>query len=415
MTHVYYPDLSKKDAFGNIAVALPDGPNVDAFSRLRVSTPVGLFDSTFQYDLQPLVYYQTVANSGTITHQPNTSGARLASAAVGGSSAIMQSKPYHRYIPAKSQLIVMTQIIGVATANVVKRVGYFDANDGIFLEQNGTVDLAFVRRTSTSGGPVDNRVVQASWNLDKLDGTGPSRITLDLTKASILIVDLQWLGMGRVRVGFDVAGIIVYVHQFLNANVLAVPYMKTANLPNRWEISGSAVGSMDAQCASVISEGGTEYDRGYLFQKESAVVTAGNGTQTCIVAIRPAATLNGIVNRVQIAAEDFDGLVTGANPVLWQVVYNPTITGGSWAARDATNSAAEYNITAASISGGISVASFYTPAGAQFKTSGALEVISRMPIVLDPSGANPIAVALCATGYTGTSTVFGSMSWRELR
>ncbi len=245
---------------------ISDGPNLDAFSRLRVSTPVGLFDSSFQYDLQPLLYYTVTANSGTVTHTAAYSSAKLSTAAVASSSALLQSKQYHRYIPAKSQLVVMTQIMGAAVAGITRRAGYFDDNDGVFLEQNGITDVALVRRTSTSGSPVDNRVVQASWNLDPLNGAGPSGITLDLSKASILVIDLQWLGMGRIRVGFDIGGIIVYVHEFLNANVLTVPYMKTANLPVRWSASGNGVSDMYATCAAVISEGGTEFDRGLCTQ-----------------------------------------------------------------------------------------------------------------------------------------------------
>lgn len=401
---------------GNVMpTVIADGANLDAFSRLRVSTPVGLFDSSFQYDLQPLIFYQVTANGGTITHTPLLASAALNTAAVANSSAIMQSKQYHRYIPAKSQLVVLTQVFGAAVANIVRRAGYFDANDGIFLEQNGTVDVALVRRTSTSGVPVDNRVAQASWNIDPLNGSGPSGLTLDLSKASILVVDLQWLGMGRVRIGFDIGGLIVYVHEFLNANVLSVPYMKTANLPIRWEASGNGVSTMYATCSSVISEGGAEFDRGFLFSHASGVITAGSGTRTPIICIRPAATYGGLTNRVQINPENISGLVTGNRPVLWEVVYNPTITGGAWVAESA-NSSVEYNITPVSTAGGEDIDAFWSPATANSisSISGAVAQ-SRLPLTLDTTGANPIVLALCATGLGGTSTVYGSISWRELR
>lgn len=398
------------DAFG-----ISDGPNLDAFSRLRVSTPVGLFDSTFQYDLQPLLYHAITANSGTIAHTAAYASAKLSTAAVASSSATLQSKQYHRYIPAKSQLVVMTQIMGTAVAGITRRAGYFDDNDGIFLEQNGTTDVALVRRTSTSGSPVDNRVVQTSWNLDPLNGTGPSGVTLNLANASILIIDLQWLGMGRVRVGFDIGGIIIYVHEFLNANVLTVPYMKTANLPVRWSASGNGVSDMYATCATVISEGGTEFDRGFLFSHSSGTISAGSGTRTPIVAIRPAATFNSIVNRIQINPESFSGLILGNNPVLWEVVYAPTITGGSWVSAGAA-SAVEYNITATSMSGGNDTDSFFGPATASVVSAIASTVTtSRLPITLDQSGANPIVLCLAASGIGGTSDVRGSITWRELR
>jgi len=416
-TGAYTADVSSSGQVlvrGSLGIA--DGANLDAFSRLRVSTSVGMFDSTFQYDLQPLLYYQTVANSGAIAHTPNYSSAKLSTAAVASSSAVLQSKQYHRYIPAKSQLVVMTQVFGTAVANIIRRAGYFDANDGIFLEQNGTSDVAIVQRTSTSGSPSDAaRVVQADWNIDPLNGNGASGITLNLSKASILVIDLQWLGMGRVRVGFDINGVIYYAHQFLNANSLTVPYMKTANLPVRWEASGNGVSDMYATCAAVVSEGGVEFDRGFLFTRSSGSISAGNGVRTPIVCIRPAATFNSITNRIQIVPENFAGLVTGNDPVLWEIIYNPTITGGSWVS-EGSSSAVEYNITATSMADGNDTEAFFSPATASAISSLAGSASpSRLPLTLDPTGSNPIVLALAATGLGGASAVRGNMSWRELR
>jgi hypothetical protein len=310
----------------------------------------------------------------------------------------------------------MTQVLGAAVSGIVRRAGYFDDNDGIFLEQNGVTDVALVQRTSTGGSPSDlARVVQASWNLDPLNGNGPSGLTLNLANASILVIDLQWLGMGRVRVGFDIAGQIVYVHEFLNANVLTVPYMRTANLPVRWSAVGNGVSDMYATCAAVVSEGGAEFDRGFLFSHPSGTITAGSGTRTPVVCIRPAATYNSIVNRIQISPENFSGLVLGNNPVLWEVVYAPTITGGSWVSAGAS-SAVEYNITAASMANGNDTDSFFAPATASVVGAiSAAVTASRLPITLDTTGANPIVLCLAASGIGGTSDVRGSITWRELR
>jgi hypothetical protein len=308
----------------------------------------------------------------------------------------------------------MTQVLGETVAGVTKRMGYFDDSDGIFAEQTST-GVRMVRRTSTSGIPVDNHVEQADWNLDKLDGTGTSRVTLDITKASIFVIDLQWLGMGRVRTGFDIDGQLIYTHEFLNANVLSVPYMKTANLPVRWEIVGDAVASMNAACSAVISEGGIEADRGYLFAHAGATITAGNATRTAIIAIRPAALFNSLTNRIQIEPEMFNGLNLGLNPVLWEVVYAPTVTGGAWVSEGA-NSAVEYNITPTGISGGEDIQNWYGPATASTIGGSGLEAaFTRLPLTLDPAGANPVVIALCARGIGGTSDVRAAISWRELR
>lgn len=398
-----------------------DSANNDAFSRLRTSDPVGVFDSTFQYNLQPSLFYSVNTNDATASHDPNTSSAKLELTGPTGAAAIMQSKAYHRYIPAKSQLIVMTQVLGAAKANVIRRVGYFDGNDGLFLEQNGTTDVAFVRRTSTSGTSVDNRVTQANWSIDPMDGTGLSGITLDLSKAQILVIDLQWLGMGRVRMGFDISGRIVYAHEFLNANSLSVPYMKTANLPVRWEISNTATGVtgiLSASCSSVISEGGAEKDRGLPFAYANVTATnAATGVRSPILSIQPATAFNGITNRVQIAVEEFEGMVSSSIPVLLELVYNTTITGGTWAAVD-SNSSVNYNntVTATGVTGGTLVSSAYLPASTQARSSSEhLFPAARLPITLDTAGANGINLTLYGTGLGGNGTVYGRISWQELR
>lgn len=397
------------------AVTIADGANLDAFSRLRVSEPYGVFESSFQYNLLTLLYNQITATNGTITHEPNYSSAKLTVSTDNASSAALQSKDYHRYIPAKSQLIAMTQVVGAAVANVRKRVGYFDAANGIFLEQNGTTDVAFVRRTSTSGSPVDNRVVQASWNIDTLLGSGPSGITLDLSKASILVVDLQWLGMGRVRIGFDVGGQIVYCHEFKNANVLATPYMTTANLPVRWEITNTAASAgtfMYATCAAVISEGGNSDQMALPFAAASGDVTV-TTSRTCLVAMRPAATFNSIVNRAHITAREF-GAVAGNNGIYVELLYNPTLTGGSWVAADA-NSGVEVNLTATYSTGGIPIASILLASSNTNRGTLQHQVSKRLPIVLDHAGANPITVAVVATAFASTSVSRGRLAWDELR
>lgn len=203
--------------------------------------------------------------------------------------ATRQSHRFHAYVPGKSQLVLMTFMMGAAKTNVVRRVGYFDDNDGLFFEQNGTVDVAVVRRTSTSGSVVDNRIVQADWNLDTLDGNGPSGIVLDLLKAQILVIDFQWLGIGRIRYGFDIGGVIVYVHEILNANKLDTVFMRTPTLPTRYEILNSGTtarqSTMKEICCSVASEGGYNLP-GYEFSVSRGIVNRAVTSLTPILAIR---------------------------------------------------------------------------------------------------------------------------------
>jgi len=407
-------------AFGSGGVGVEPLP-YDAFQRVRVSLPDSLFEADFRYSLNPLFFTPVVASSGTVVHVPLESSALLSTIAAVGSSAILQSAGHFRYLPGKSQLAVMTFVFGAGVAGVVKRVGYFDADDGIFLEQNGTTDVAVVRRTSTSGAPVDNRVVQASWNLDRLDGTGPSGITLNLAMGQILVIDLQWLGMGRVRIGFSIDGEIVYVHQFLNANVLAVPYMQTASLPVRWEIAGNGVASMTATCAAVSSEGGAELNQGVL-RSASTDLTARTftaGTPLPVIAIRPAALFGGKANRVQQQVSAIGLLaVSGAGDYRWQLIFGTgLVVGGAWGAVDVFSSA-EVNRTGTSVSltNAVVVDSGHDNAGAatRFQQRFDSMAVSRLLWCVDPAGLQR-EMAIVLTEVAGSTDIHASMQWRELR
>jgi hypothetical protein len=231
----------------------------DAFGRLRVSNPLTIFDSS-NIMSKGTQFDESTTGSATVTYTANKSTVNLNCTEASGDKVTRQSKRVMAYQPGKSLLIFNTFVMHTQTENLEQRAGYFNDNNGIFFEDTGT-GYQIVRRTYTSGSAVDNNVAQASWNGDKLDGTGPSGYNLDPTKATILFMDFEWLGMGSVRVGFVIDGKFITAHTFLNANNLDTVYMQTANLPIRLEIevtSALTAGTYTLQqvCSSVISEGG---------------------------------------------------------------------------------------------------------------------------------------------------------------
>lgn len=400
-----------------------DGAPRDAFQRSRVSDPVTLFDASFEYQIDADQFESYTANTGSISHSTASGVVSLTVAAATGSTAILQSRQYHRYQPGKSQMIVLTGVIGAGAASVTKRIGYFDIGDGIYLEQEGTNGLYWVRRDSTSGSVVNNRVAQADWNLDSLDGNGPSGIVLDPEDTQILFMDLQWLGVGRVRVGFDIDGVVVYAHQFLNANRGQVrPYMRTANLPVGWEIvnaAASATATLKAICCTVISEGGFEEGRGETF---AASATTGRAAtpRRAILSIRPKATLGGLVNRGTILPQDLSAVATGTNIItLVELVYNPTFTGTpTWSSASAESSV-EWSVhgdaAAGAFTGGTVVDAFFLAGTTGQRATQLSKIAARYPLTLDIVGANPRALSLVVTDIAGTATAYGTMSWREIR
>jgi len=213
----------------------------DAFARLRVSDPITLFDVSHQYDKQPLLVEEVLTGGGTATHNADQSCVDMVVSS-SGDAVVRQSRSYMRYQPGKSLLALVTFDAGTADANVRFRAGLFDGANGHYVERSGTA-VRVVRRSSVSGSMVDAAVEQASWNIDPLDGTGPSGITLDFSTSQIYWQDQEWLGVGSVRVGFVVDGAFVPVHVFHHANLGSSTYVATATLPVRWELEATGAPS----------------------------------------------------------------------------------------------------------------------------------------------------------------------------
>lgn len=304
------------------------GTQLDAFGRHRVSNPYTLFDSQNRYAADSN-FSSSTATGGTATYVSNTASVDMAVTTTSGSSVIRQSKRVFAYQPGKSLLVLATFVMATPKSNLRQRVGYFNTNNGVFFQVDGTVN-SFVIRTYTGGSASDARTVnQADWNGDKLDGTGPSGITLDVTKTQIFFTDMEWLGVGSVRVGFVLDGNYIVCHTFNNANSQTNVYMQTALLPVRYEITNTGAtassSTMKQICSSVISEGGYgELSRTYVARR-SVKVNVGT-TIAPIVSIRLNSSYLGAIvipANIQFFPED-----TGYYNIV--LIKNGTLTGATW-------------------------------------------------------------------------------------
>jgi hypothetical protein len=320
-----------------------------------------MFDSSHRFDDNDL-WATATATSGTAVFNANQGLVDLNVTSASGSSVIRESIKVFAYQPGKSLLTLNTFVMSPAKTGLTQRVGYYGANNGFYLEQADS-NIAFVKRSVVTGSLVNTPVLQAYWNGDKLDGTGPSGFTLDLTKAQILWMDLEWLGVGSVRMGFVINGQFILCHTFNHANIIASTYITTASLPIRYEIFNTAgtsgASTLKQICSTVLSEGGYEL-RGKqqsIGRPITAPMTfAVAGTYYPVVGIRLIPTrLDAIVIATAIS---LIGLGNGKN-YQWRVMDgNVQISGGSWVPAGG-DSAVEYNITGTSATGGRILASGY--------------------------------------------------------
>lgn len=414
-------------------ITYSDTGSLDAFSRLRTSSPETIFAVQCQYGVEAIQMESGATGTGVVpSHDSNTRMVTL-SATAGSGTSYMQSYQYSPYEPGMSQFIATTFNLGTAVAGATVDVGYFDASNGVFLRQNGTTNYQVCLRTATSGTPSDLNIAnQADWNIDPmLDGTGPSGKTIVFTKAQILVIDLQFLGMGRVRVGFDVDGVIYYVHEFKNANNLTLPYMQSATLPIQMLVTATSTATTKTayfKCATVHVEAGKVSETGFIFSTPETTATAGSGTRVPLISVRPKTTYAGIVNRALFIAQSVSLINTGANPVFWELVLGGNYSGQAWSDVNATYSGMEYSSTPGTftnLTGGIVIQSGYasqTAGGAGGvsvpNTIGVSALQSmKFPISLDRAGAVRAlgTLTLLVTGIGGTSACRGSVNYKEIR
>jgi hypothetical protein len=332
-------------------------PLLDAFGRSRVSEPFTLFDSQFHYDKQPLLWDEALTGgAGAASHNANQHCVDLTLGTTSGHKIGRQTFQRHRYQPGKSQLIFLTGVFVAQKANVRTRVGYFDVNNGVFFENNGTDGPRFVKRSSGTGAPVDTPANQAAWSYDSMDGNGPSGITLDFDTTQILVIDIEWLGVGSVRFGFVVDGALIWAHQMNHANNLALPYMQTACLPLRYEIENTGLAAsgttLKQVCGTVISEGGFNPKGVVRYVGRSitgfTLPGVGAGNRYNVITTRLKSTRIGAM----IVPLGFSCIADSNSEYLIELVLNPTIGGAPAFVSAGANSIAEYDVTGTTVAGG---------------------------------------------------------------
>ena len=226
---------------------------IDAFGRMQVAQPYTLFDSQHRY-AENDKFYTVTTGTGATSHDADASLVDMT--VTGAGSVVRETDRVFTYQPGKALEIFNTFTMSAGATGLTQRVGYFGAENGVYLEQVDG-DLYLVLRSSTSGSVVENRVAQADWNTDTLDGNGNSKITIDITKSQIQFIDIEWLGVGTVRAGFVIDGAFVIAHKFHHANSITGTYMTTASLPIRYEITSTGPSAtLKHICNTVISSGG---------------------------------------------------------------------------------------------------------------------------------------------------------------
>ena len=402
----------------NSDVTLKHTEQVDSFGRLRVSNPVTLFDSQNRYKLNEKFFSNLIGTGTTVNYIQAKSSANLFVTSNVNDFVARESRYVFNYQPGKSLLTMCTFVMNPAKSGLVQRVGYFGRENGYYIQLGSNTspttlysNVYLVERSNSLGTVSETLVAQPDWNGDKLDGTGASGLSLDITKSQIFFTDIEWLGVGSVRVGVVIDGTFVSCHTFHHANLLGYTYITTACLPLRYEIFNKAATSGTSNlaqiCSTVLSEGGYE-PKEALFVQSNVTSTTLSATLRPLCSFRlTAGRLDAIAVLKQIAVG-----VSGINDVArWSVILNGTLTGANWRSHvDSTNVQIDDSSTA--ISGGRVIES-------GFAQSGAGSTLLPATFFEAQVGRNSFTqtsdvITLAAIQCTNNPVVFSILAWAEL-
>jgi hypothetical protein len=395
------------------------GPTAsDGFGRFRVSQPFTLFESFHRYQDNGRIGVYTTGTNSTSTHSI-AEGCVIMSIGTGTNAAVYrESNRVFSYQPGKSLLILETFVMGSPKDGLRMRYGYFDTSNGHFLERDGN-NIYFVRRSTSTGSIVETKIAKENWNLNKLDGTDASKITLDLSVAQILFTQIEWLGVGSVVQGFVINGEFVPCHRWDWANEpgSTSTYMATACLPVRAEIQNTATTTSSSQlkviCTSVISEGGFEL-RGRPLSVGHTLATpyrlGSINTLYPVLSIRIKADRLGAV----VIPRNFSLAPLTAANYRYQLLSGAITSGGGWQSAG-TDSSVEYNTSATSITNGTVLETGYILATNQSSISPALQDYPFLfQLQRNSFTGQCYEFVLAVTTTAQNPDVVASINWEEL-
>lgn len=313
---------------------------LDAYGLTRIAQPQIIAAYNFTYDEEPEDFTKIEEGDGaSIDYNANIHAVVLNVGDIEDERAMFTSNAHYPIWPGSGQIVNMAVVIGDSgKAGCVRRWGYYNENDGVFYELDGTT-LYLVMRSSVTGTPVDNRIEQENWSVDPMGAGGRSAdgTILDVSKGNVYWFNFQTLTGGRVRCGvLNDEGDRIDVHKFVNLNNSISPQIRTGTLPFRVEIFNSAPTASPSQMrffgATVKTESPWDTDEVPLSRYSSiampAPVTVGND-EVALCTFRSAKLFKNVPNRF-LTVPRLYSLSIGGTGIIFRVRKNCTLTGANF-------------------------------------------------------------------------------------
>lgn len=341
--------------------------SVDNKNNLKITQTLNLFGYYFAQTDHSLWSNRKITGSGAINLNTQRAAIVLSNTTANGDSAAWETKQVIRYTVGKGHVVSISATVGAGKSGLTKRWGYFSDTNGWYFSQEDNINYV-VKRSNVSGSTVDTKIAQSSWNLDKLDGTGPSGINWNFSNGGVYIIEFTWHGNGLIRFGVQYEGKNVYVHQLMEDNQAQYVSVRNPVQPVKVEIvntnTTASSSEFNLHAVSANKYGFQEVEPVAQFSASRNFNEKGmvDNAYRPLIAIRPKLLFNGRVNRVLIRPTNFT-VYSDSQPLYIRVWLNPTtVTAASWVNVD-NQSSVEYDISATAISGGTLIYEDYVAAG----------------------------------------------------
>lgn len=221
----------------------------------------------------------------------------------------------------------------------------------------GTTAAGTFATTRVGQATTEVHVAQSDWNGDKLDGTGPSGVTLDKTKLNIFQISLQYLGAGTATLMAFVCSADgnnptwVVCHSFKNPNTLTLPHIKNPSLPFLMAAySAGSTTNISVSCASYAGFiEGVKKLNGPRFTYFNSITTATAAALHCLFTIRNDSVYAGKANQTIVNIMSLMGAVKHTSPVVYYLIRNGTLAGNVNFTKLSTSSSTSWDTAATTV------------------------------------------------------------------
>lgn len=384
-------------------------------NRRKVSTNQIIFFNTFQYTKDPQIWDEQITGTASAEFD-SVRGVEMTVGGSAGDEVIRQTRNVIEYIPGRQNEITQVVKFGTPQEGIRRRVGLFNENNGFFFENDGLEYYVCIRKTNSEGVTQDTRVARKDWNVDRLDGTGPSGIVADSQAIQMFDIEYEWYGAGIVEFKWIIDNNAYPIHQFYHGNRATEPFVNTPFLPVRLELTNvsgtSGTHTFYQNSTSVLAEGA----RGPLGREEN-VSTPFTGVATGAARVlRPVLSIRLRADRLQGVALPLEFLAASLDntPLYYQVRRDVTLTGADWQNVPGEQSFCEYDYTATAYTGGEPIQTGYISSTNQGQTK-IFPGETILQLGRNDMGTTAQTFTILAATAQSNKSVFASLSWVEIR